>query len=81
MNEEYENELQQEINFLYDELAYMQKEIADARTNGDGKEYARLMRLYLPVQKNYLKMCAEQKALETAESNQTDSLLAFAGTA
>jgi hypothetical protein len=81
MNEEYENELQQEINFLYDELAYMQKEIADARANGDGKEYARLMRLYLPVQKNYLKMCAEQKALETAERNQTDSLLAFAGTA
>lgn len=31
MNEVYENELQQEISFLYDELAYLQGEIADTR--------------------------------------------------
>ena len=35
MNEVYENELQQEISFLYDELAYLQGEITDARKAND----------------------------------------------
>ena len=55
MNEAYEAELQQEINFLYDELAYLQGEITDARKANDSDEYARLCRVYLPMQKQYLK--------------------------
>ena len=64
MNEEYVNELQQEINFLYDEIAYMQGEIANARKCCDTDEYARLFRVFLPVQKQYLKLCAEQEKRE-----------------
>ena len=35
MNESYEQELQQEINFLNDELLFLHNEIAAARNNGD----------------------------------------------
>ena len=61
MNESYEQELQQEINFLNDELLFLQNEIAAARNNGDTDEYTRLFRVCLPVQKQYLKLCAEQE--------------------
>jgi hypothetical protein len=76
MNEVYENELQQEINFLYDELAYLQGEITDARKANDSDEYARLFRVYLPMQKQYLKLCAE---LEKQTGAEVDELAAFNG--
>ena len=76
MNEVYENELQQEISFLYDELAYLQGEITDARKANDSDEYARLFRVYLPMQKQYLKLCAE---LEKQTGAEVDELAAFNG--
>lgn len=76
MNEVYENELQQEISFLYDELAYLQGEIADTRKQNDTEAYARLCRVYLPIQKQYLKLCAELKKQTGAD---VDELAAFNG--
>lgn len=76
MNETYGNELQQEINFLFEELAYLQGEISNARKNGDTEEYARLMRICLPVQKQFLKLCAEQEKRELTE-NEVDPLAEF----
>lgn len=76
MNEDYENELQQEISFLYDELAYLQGEITDARKANDSDAYARLFRVYLPMQKQYLKLCAE---LEKQTDAEVDELAAFNG--
>jgi len=35
MNESYEQELQTEIDFLYDELAYLQNKITNARKAND----------------------------------------------
>ena len=64
MNDTYEQELQQEINFLFSELAFLQDEISAARKNCDTDEYTRLMRVCLPVQKQYLKLCAEQEKRE-----------------
>lgn len=77
MNESYNHELQQEINFLFDELAFLQKEISGARTERDADEYARLMRICLPVQKQYLKLCAEQE--KRAQAADVDELAAFNG--
>ena len=76
MNEVYENELQQEISFLYDELAYLQGEIADTRKQNDTEAYARRCRVYLPMQKQYLKLCAELKKQTGAD---VDELAAFNG--
>lgn len=76
MNEAYEVELQQEINFLYDELAYLQGEIADTRKQNDTEAYTRLFRVYLPMQKQYLKLCAE---LEKQTDAEVDELAAFNG--
>ena len=76
MNEVYENELQQEISFLYDELAYLQGEIADTRKQNDTEAYARLCRVYLPMQKQYLKLCAELKKQTGAD---VDEQAAFNG--
>lgn len=76
MNEPYESELQQEINFLWEELAYLQGEISNARKNDDTEEYARLMRICLPVQKQFLKLCAEQEKRELTE-NEVDPLTEF----
>lgn len=76
MNETYENELQQEINFLWDEIAYLQKEIADMRQNANTDEYTKLMRIFLLVQKQYLKLCAEQEKRQF--DAETDPLTEFA---
>jgi len=76
MNKVYETELQQEINFLYDELAYLQGEIAHTRKQNDTEAYARLCRVYLPMQKQYLKLCAE---LEKQTGAEVDELAAFNG--
>ncbi len=76
MNETYTSELQQEINFLWEELAYLQGEITNARKNYDTEEYTRLLRVCLPVQKQYLKLCAEQEKREQAE-NDVDPLTEF----
>jgi hypothetical protein len=77
MNEVYSVELQQEINFLYEEINYLQKKIEAARNNGDTGEYTRLMRVCLPVQKQYLKLCAEQEKRE--QETEVDELAAFNG--
>lgn len=76
MNESYEQELRQEINFLLAEIAFLQSEITDARKVNDTDEYARLFRVYLPMQKQYLKLCAELEKLACAE---VDELAAFNG--
>ena len=76
MNETYNQELQQEINFLFEEIAYLQKSIEKARKCNDTDEYTRLMRICLPVQKQYLKLCAEQEKRESME-NETDPLTEF----
>lgn len=76
MNESYEQELQQSINFLLGEIVYLEKELETARNTGDLDEYTRLMRVCLPVQKQYLKLCAEQEKRESAESD-LDPLAAF----
>ena len=75
MNESYEQELQQEINFLKDELLFLQNEIAVTRESGDTDEYTRLFRVCLPVQKQYLKLCAEQEKRQ--EDTEVDPLTAF----
>lgn len=79
MNEEYTSELQQEINFLYGELAFLQGEIANVRKNYDMDEYARLFRVFLPIQKQYLKLCAEQEKRE--HDTELDPLEEFNATA
>lgn len=76
MNESYNEELRQEINFLYSELVFVQKELEVARNAGDTDEYTRLMRICLPIQKQYLKLCAEQEKRGNAE-NSTDPLTEF----
>lgn len=76
MNESYEQELQQEINFLLAEIAFLQGEITDARKQNDTEAYARLCRVYLPMQKQYLKLCAE---LEKQTGADADELAAFNG--
>lgn len=76
MNESYQQELQQEINFLYEEINYLQKAIEAARKDGDTDEYTRFMRVCLPVQKQYLKLCAE---LEKLTETEVDELAAFNG--
>lgn len=76
MNESYEQELQTEINFLLHEVGYLQEEISNARANGDTDEYTRLFRVFLPVQKQYLKLCAELEKLTGAD---VDELAAFNG--
>lgn len=76
MNESYEQELQTEINFLLHEVGYLQEEISNARASGDTDEYTRLFRIFLPVQKQYLKLCAELEKLTGAD---VDELAAFNG--
>ena len=76
MNETYEQELRLEINFLSGEICYLQKSIEAARKDGDTDEYTRLMRVCLPVQKQYLKLCAELGKLTETE---VDELAAFNG--
>ena len=75
MNECYEQELQQKINFLFEELAYLQGELTNARSRHDTDEYTRLMRVCLPVQKQYLKLCAEQEKRQA--ETEVDPLTAF----
>lgn len=75
MSDNYEYELQEEIDFLYSELAFIQTELVTARSSGDTEEYTKLMRVCLPVQKQYLKLCAEQEK-RTAQ-NCADPLAEF----
>ena len=76
MKRPYENELQTEIYFLLHEVDFLQAEISKAREYGDTDEYTRLFRVFLPVQKQYLKLCAELERLAGAE---VDELAAFNG--
>ena len=69
--------LQQEIKFLSDELSFLQAQINTARQNGNTAEYTKLMRTCLPVQKQYLKLCAELEKL--AAKTEVDELAAFNG--
>ena len=72
-----QEELQTEIDFLYKELAFLQESIEASRKNGDTEEYTRLMRICLPVQKQYLKLCAEREKRD--KEGQIDELAAFNG--
>ena len=72
-----QEELQTEIDFLYQELAFLQESIEASRKNGDTEEYTRLMRICLPVQKQYLKLCADRE--KRAKEGQIDELAAFNG--
>ena len=76
---DYIFELQQEIDFMNEQLGYIETLIQNAAADNDTKEYARLMRLYLPLQKSFLKACAECEKLDNAANN-ADPLLDFAGT-
>ena len=68
--------LTHEIKFLSDELAFLQAQINAARNDGNTAEYTKLMRTCLPVQKQYLKLCAEREKLAETE---VDELEAFNG--
>lgn len=76
MNESYQQELQQEVNFLSDELSFLQAQINTARNDGNTAEYTKLMRTCLTVQKQYLKLCAD---LEKLTETEVDELAAFNG--
>lgn len=56
--------------------AICRKKSANARESGDTDEYTRLFRVFLPVQKQYLKLCAELEKLTGAD---VDELAAFNG--
>ena len=76
-NTMYLDELMQEIDYLEEQLGYLQLEMQKASQDENTKEYARLARLYLSMQKSYLNMCAEHSTLDEAE-NAADPLLSFA---
>ena len=59
MQANFEYELQEEIEFLYQELAFLQESIETSRTEGNTEEYTRLMRIFLPVQKQSTELCHE----------------------
>lgn len=61
MNGSYDEELQLQINTLLDDLVFTENQLRAARETLDTEEYARLMRVFLPLQKQYLKLCAEQE--------------------
>lgn len=71
-------DITQEIGFLNEQLAYIETLIQNATAENDTKEYARLMRLYLPMQKSLLKLYAERSRLEAADNAEVDPLLSFA---
>ena len=58
---------------LAEQLAYMDRELANARIEGDNKAFAALMRVYLPTMKEYIRLTREQ-----AGERYTDELLEFA---
>ena len=62
--------------FSFVKESAIQGEITNARQASDTDEYTRLMRICLPVQKQYLKLCAEQEKRGNAE-NSTDPLMEF----
>ena len=73
---EYDKELFNETEVLFGELIFVQRELETARKCGDTDEYAKLIRVYLPLQKQYLKLCAEQEKREQLEAD-TDPLTEF----
>ena len=76
MQPNFEYELQEEIEFLYQELAFLQESIETSRTEGNTEDYTRLMRISLPVPQHNSQLCAEQEKRLQAE---TDELAAFNG--
>lgn len=74
MNETYQIARESAINLLCEQLAYLEKEMAIARMAEDTKAFASLMRVFLPAQKEYLRLCREDEY-----SAQVDELLAFTG--
>lgn len=56
--------------------AICRKKSATPGASGDTDEYTRLFRVFLPVQKQYLKLCAELEKLTGAN---VDELAAFNG--
>lgn len=74
MNETYQTAREGAINLLCEQLAYLEQEMAAARMSEDTKAFASLMRVFLPAQKEYLRLCRENEY-----SAQVDELLAFTG--
>ena len=74
MNDTYQFARESAMNLLCEQLAYLDKEMAVARMSEDTKTFASLMRVFLPAQKEYLRLCREDEY-----SAQVDELLAFTG--
>ncbi len=78
----YKEELDLQTEYLYEQMAFLEKEISDAqdhaKNTGDYKTYGKLVRLYIPIEKEYMRLCAEQDRFLEAEESKTDALTAFA---
>jgi len=70
---EYEKARDYAFDLLCEQLVYLKQEMAKARMNGDMKAYLSMFRLFLPAQKEYLRLRREQEG-----DGQTDALLTFA---
>lgn len=73
MMNDYEKARDYAFTLLCEQLVYLEEEMAKARMNGDMKAYLSMMRLFLPAQKEYLRLRREQEG-----DAATDALLAFA---
>ena len=71
----YYEQLQAEKAVLEQEIIYIQRKTKAARDNEQLDKYGKFVRLLLPVQKQYLRLCGELEALETA--NEVDELANF----
>jgi hypothetical protein len=72
MESNYSLERKFALDTLAEQVAFLVHEMAAARLVGDMKDYAALMRLYLPAQKEYLRLCAEE-----GQEGNTDALTEF----
>lgn len=68
----YEQDRDQAIKDLREQIDFLKEGMKAARSANDGKAYAALLRLYLPAQRDLLRLCREQENFE-----QTDELLDF----
>ena len=73
MMNDYEKARDNAFTLLCEQLVYLEEEMAKARMDGDMKAYLSMMRLFLPAQKEYLRLRREQEG-----DAATDALLAFA---
>ena len=72
MPENYTDAREKAISELAGQIAFMSEAMAEAQKCGDMKGYCSIQRLFLPAQKEYLRLCAEKANCET-----TDALIDF----